>query len=449
MVGIGGSGMSGIAEVLLNLGHQVSGSDLKKTGVTERLEALGAIIHYGHDRSHIKDVDVVVYSSAVSQENPEIKAAKERKIPIIPRAEMLAELMRMKYGIAVAGTHGKTTTTSLIATVLAEGGVDPTVIIGGKLNILDSNAKLGQGDFLVVEADESDGSFLRLSPIITVLTNIDTDHLDYYHDLDSLQKAFEEFNNKVPFYGANILCLDDPNIQNLIPYLKRKCITYGLSTQADCQAREIIFQGLQARFQVFYQGENLGEFILQMPGIHNVQNALVAVAVARELEIEVETIKKGLKNFKGIERRFQIRDEIDKITIVDDYGHHPTEIKATLNAIKQVWEDRRLVVIYQPHRFTRTHLLFNDFLTAFYQADHLVLTEIYSAGENPIENINSKALYQGIKDHGHKSVIFISDFDKIVEHLLEEIKPHDVVLTLGAGDIWKVGIKLIQRLKNK
>jgi len=449
MVGIGGSGMSGIAEVLLNLGHRVSGSDLRKTGVTQRLETLGARIYYGHDKKHIRDVDVVVFSSAVTQENPEIKAATEKMVPIIPRAEMLAELMRMKYGIAVAGTHGKTTTTSLVATVLAEGGVDPTVIIGGKLNIFGSNAKLGQGDFLVAEADESDGSFLKLSPTITVVTNIDTDHLDYYRSIELLQKTFAEFNNKIPFYGLNILCLDDLNIQNLIPNLKKRCISYGLNTQADYQAREVTFEGLQSRFKVFYQGEDLGEFVLRMPGIHNIQNALAAVAVARELELDAVTIKRGIDGFKGIERRFQIRDEMDNITIVDDYGHHPTEIKVTLNAIRQVWEGRRVVVVYQPHRFTRTQILFKEFLTAFYQADHLVITDIYPAGERPIKGVNGKILFRGIKDHGHKSVVFISDFERVVIHLLDELKPFDVVLTLGAGDVWRVGTELIQRLKER
>ncbi len=449
MIGVGGSGMSGIAEVLLNLGHRVSGSDIKNTAVTRRLETLGATIYYGHDRKHVQEVDVVVYSSAVTEENPEIKAAVEKMIPIIPRAEMLAELMRVKYGIAVAGTHGKTTTTSLIATVLAEGGIDPTVIIGGKLNIFGSNAKLGQGDFLVAEADESDGSFLKLSPTITVLTNIDTDHLDYYRDLESLQRTFEEFTNKIPFYGVNILCLDDVNVQNLIPCLKKRYITYGCNTQAEYQAKDLTFEGLQTRFQILCQGENLGEFILKMPGIHNVQNALAAVAVGRELELDGGAIKRGIEAFKGIERRFQVYDEVDTITVVDDYGHHPTEIKVTLDAMKQVWQDRRVLVVYQPHRFTRTQILFNEFLTAFYQADHLVLTDIYSAGEPSIEGITSKALFQGIKEHGHKSVVHVSDFEGVIKHLLNEVRPGDVVLTLGAGDIWRVGTKLMQRLKER
>ena len=445
MVGIGGAGMSGIAEVLLNLGHQVSGSDLKETPVTKRLESLGATLHYGHDRNHICDVDVVVYSSAVMPDNQEIVAAREKMIPIIPRAEMLAELMRMKYGIAVAGTHGKTTTTSLVATVLAEGGVDPTVIIGGKLNIFGGNAKLGQGDFLVAEADESDGSFLKLSPTITVVTNIDTDHLDFYQNLESLQKAFEEFNNRIPFYGVNILCLDDGNIQNLIPQLKKRNVTYGLNTQADYQAREIFIKGLTSRFQVFYHGEDLGEFMLRPPGVHNIQNSLAAIAVGRELGLEVKIIKKGIEEFRGVERRFQIQGEVEEITVIDDYGHHPTEIKVVLNAIKQVWADRRLVVVFQPHRFSRTHILFKDFLTAFYQADHLVLMDIYPAGEKPIEGVTAYALFQGIKDHGHKSVMFFSDVGEIIAHLLEEIKPLDVILTLGAGDVWKLGIEFLQR----
>jgi len=446
MVGIGGAGMSGIAEVLLNLGHKVIGSDLKETSVTRHLAKLGAIIFYGHDQNHVEDVDVVVYSSAVTFDNPEIKAARDKKIPIIPRAEMLAELMRMKYGIAVAGTHGKTTTTSLVATVLAEGGIDPTVIIGGKLNAFGSNAKLGQGEFLVAEADESDGSFLKLSPTITVVTNIDTDHLDFYQDIDSLQKAFEEFNNKVPFYGANILCLDDPNIQSLIPRLKKRHLTYGFNSQADYQARELSFKGLTSKFKVTYHGENLGEYILRIPGIHNIQNALAAVAVGRELGLDLTSIKRGLEEFRGVERRFQIQGEISGITVVDDYGHHPTEIKVTLNASKQVWPNRNLIVVFQPHRFTRTQILFKEFLTAFYQADHLVITEIYPAGEKPIEGVNAQSLYQGIKEHGHKSLVFFPTSEEIITHLVEKIKPGDVVLTLGAGDVGKIGIELLQRL---
>jgi len=441
--------MNGIAEVLLNLGHRVSGSDLKSTAVTKRLETLGATIHYGHDGKHVEAVDVVVYSSAITKENPEIKAAVEKMIPIIPRAEMLAELMRMKYGIAVAGTHGKTTTTSLVATVLAEGGIDPTVIIGGKLNIYGSNAKLGQGDFLVAEADESDGSFLKLSPTITVLTNIDTDHLDYHRNLESLQSAFAEFANKIPFYGVNILCLDDPNVQNLIPRLKKRCITYGFNAQAEYQAKDLTFEGLQTRFQVLHQGENLDELVLKMPGIHNVQNALAAVAVGRELGLGGAAIRRGIESFKGIERRFQVHGEVNEITVVDDYGHHPTEIKATLDAMKQVWQDRRVLVVYQPHRFTRTQILFSEFLTAFYQADHLVLTDIYPAGERSIEGVTSEALLQGIKEHGHKSVIYIPDFQGIIEHLLNEVRSGDAVLTLGAGDVWRVGTELMQQLRGR
>jgi len=449
MIGIGGAGMSGIAEVLLNLGHLVAGSDIKETLVTKRLESLGATISYEHDRKHVQDVDVVVYSSAVTFDNPEIAAARGKVIPIIPRAEMLAELMRMKYGIAVAGTHGKTTTTSLVTSVLAEGKIDPTVIIGGKLNICGSNAKLGQGDFLVAEADESDGSFLKLSPTITVVTNIDTDHLDFYQDLDTLRKAFEDFNNKIPFYGVNILCLDDGNIQTIIPQLKKRYITYGLNTQADYQARDIVFEGVTSTFQVFYQGDHLGEFVLRIPGVHNIQNALAAIAVGRELGLEVINIQKGIEQFRGVERRFQIQGESEGIIVVDDYGHHPTEIKVTLNAMKQVWPDRRLVVIFQPHRFSRTQILFKDFLTAFYQVDHLVLTDIYPAGEKPIEGINAQALFQGIKDHGHKSVVFCSDTEEAILHLMKELKPSDVVLTLGAGDVWKVGSELLQRLERR
>ncbi len=446
MVGIGGSGMSGIAEVLLNLGHRITGSDLKKTPVTRRLQGLGATIYYSHARKHVRDVDVVVYSSAVTPRNPELQEASDKMIPIIPRAEMLAELMRMKYGIAVAGTHGKTTTTSLVATMLAEAGIDPTVIIGGRLNSYGSSAKLGQGDFLVAEADESDGSFLTLAPTITVVTNIDSDHLDYYRDLNALQQAFIDFNNKVPFYGLNILCLDDINVQNILPSLKKRHITYGLTAQADCQARDIALEGLTQEFCVYYQGSELGSFTLKTPGMHNVQNALAAIAVGCELGLEVDTIVRGIASFSGVERRFNVQDEIKGITIVDDYGHHPTEIKVTLNAAKQVWEKRRLIVVFQPHRYTRTHLLFDDFLTSFYQADHLVVTALYPAGEQPIEGVHSEALYQGIKDHGHKSVVYLDRHKNVVDYLVSEAKTGDVVLTLGAGDVWMIGESLVERL---
>jgi UDP-N-acetylmuramate--alanine ligase len=362
---------------------------------------------------------------------------------------MLAELMRKKNGIAIAGTHGKTTTTSLVASVLAEGKIEPTVIIGGKLNIFGSNAKLGQGDFLVAEADESDGSFLRLSPTITVVTNIDNDHLDFYQDLETLHKAFEDFNNKIPFYGVNILCLDDATIQTLIPRLKKRYITYGLNTQADYQARDIVYEGVTSTFQVFYKGEHLGEFVLRIPGVHNIQNSLAAIAVGRELGLDVISIQNGIEQFRGVERRFQIQGEWEGIIVVDDYGHHPTEIKVTLNAMKQVWPDRRLVVIFQPHRFSRTQILFKDFLTAFYQADHLILTDIYPAGEKLIEGISAAELFQGVKDHGHKSAVFCPNVEEIMSHLLSELKPSDVVLTLGAGDVWKVGCELLQRLQRR
>lgn len=447
MVGIGGSGMSGIAEVLLNLGHSVSGSDVRESGVSRRLQSLGAQIYYGHDRSHVHDVDVVVYSSAILPDNPELQEAAGRMIPIIPRAEMLAELMRMKYGIAVAGTHGKTTTTSLVAAVLAEGKIDPTVIIGGKLNSYGTNAKLGQGDFLVAEADESDGSFLTLSPIITAVTNIDSDHLNYYHDLDTLKKAFVAFNNKVPFYGLNILCLDDANVQSIIPSLKKRSITYGLSAQADYQGRDISVTGLASQFQVVYQGESLGAFTLNVPGRHNVQNALAAIAVARELDMDLDTIRKGIASFSGVERRFQIVGEVQGVTVMDDYGHHPTEIKVTLDAVKQVWPERRLIVAFQPHRYSRTSLLFDEFVTSFYQADTLVLTRIYPAGEQPLEGVSAATLFQGIKEHGHKSVVLLEEREAMIDYLMRELQPGDVVLTLGAGDIGTLGESLVQRLR--
>lgn len=448
-VGIGGIGMSGIAELLLNLNYTVSGSDLKESDITKRLRRLGAKIYKGHRKSHIKDADVVVYSSAVDQKNIEVRGAIESMIPVIRRAEMLAELMRMKYSIAVAGSHGKTTTTSLIATVLAKGGMDPTVVIGGKLNSLGSNAKLGEGEFLVAEADESDGSFTRLTPTIAVVTTIDKEHMDHYRDMNMLKEAFLEFINKVPFYGLSVLCLDQQYIQELIPKVEKRHITYGLTSQADYTAKDIISSGLKTSFKVFFKGEEMGEMSISMPGVHNVYNALATIAVGLELDIRFGKIKKALKEFSGIQRRFQVKGEVNGIMVVDDYAHHPEEIKAVLKAAKEGWGDRRIIAVFQPHRYTRTQSLMNEFFTAFNDSDRLIITDIYSAGEEPIENIDAGVIYEGIKSYGYKGVSYIKDKSKIVDALMDIIEKGDIVITLGAGNIWSAGEKLLKRIRPK
>jgi UDP-N-acetylmuramate--alanine ligase len=445
-VGIGGIGMSGIAEVLLNLDYKVSGSDMRESETTERLRRLGGEVSIGHRAENIVSPHVVVISSAVTKENIEVVAAREKLIPVIPRAEMLAELMRLKYGVAIAGAHGKTTTTSMVATVLAAGGIDPTVVIGGKLNSLGTNAKLGQGEFLVAEADESDGSFLKLSPTIAVVTTIDEEHLDYYRDIDEIKDAFLTFINKVPFYGVSVLCLDQPHIQALIPQVQKRYQTYGMSSQADYQARDVALRALGSKFKVANHDTDLGHFELSVPGVHNINNSLAAIAVARELGVDLEVIRKALRDFSGVQRRFQVKGEVNGITVVDDYAHHPTEIKATLAAAASGM-DRRVVVVFQPHRYTRTQHLLEDFFTSFNQADKLIIMDIYAAGEKQIPGVSGQALYEGIKKHGHRDAAFIPDRQKILEHLVETVKKDDLVLTLGAGDVWKIGEELLEKLK--
>ncbi len=447
-VGIGGIGMSGIAEVLLNLGYQVSGSDLRESEITRRLTELGGEITFGHRVENVGNADVVVTSTAVRAGNPEVLEATRRLIPVIPRAEMLAELMRMKYGIAVAGTHGKTTTTSMVATMLVHGGIDPTAVIGGRLDAFGSNAKLGQGKFLVAEADESDGSFLKLSPTIAVVTNVDADHLDYYQDLEEIKRTFVDFINKVPFYGVAVLCLDDPNIQALIPQVKKRFVTYGLSTQADLSASEIEHRGDRTAFTVHHRGQHLGRISFHMPGQHNVLNALAAVAVGLELEIPFARIAEGFQDFGGVQRRFQIKSEVDGIMVVDDYGHHPAEIKATLAAARAGW-NRRVVAVFQPHRYSRTRALFNEFVTAFYQADHLAVMDIYPAGEDPIEGVDARSLAAGIAGHGHKDTHYVGDRQAAVAHLLSVVAEGDIVITLGAGNVWQVGEDLARRRREE
>jgi UDP-N-acetylmuramate--alanine ligase len=449
-VGIGGIGMSGIAELLLNLGHQVSGSDIQETEITRRLETLGATIFYSHQSQQVAGADAVVVSSAIDSDNPEVAAANmDYHIPVIRRAEMLAELMRLKYAVLVAGAHGKTTTTSMVGTVLAEGGLDPTVIIGGRLNAWGTNAKLGQGDFVVAEADESDGTFLLYSPTIVLVTNIDTEHLDFYKDLDEIKETFLEFINQVPFYGLNILCLEDENIQGLLPRIKKRMITYGFSTQADFQARDLAFDGLNVSYRAYYRGQELGKVNLPIPGRHNALNSLAAVAVGHELEIPFSAICRGLQEMPGVQRRFQIKGEVNGVTVIDDYGHHPTEIKAVLKTMALSFPERRRFVLFQPHRYTRTQALFEDFTTAFYQSDVLIVTEIYAASEPAIPGVHAENLTTAIQEHGHGNVRYIPDHLALVPSLLEEVREGDVVLTLGAGNIWQTGEALLEKLKER
>jgi UDP-N-acetylmuramate--alanine ligase len=447
-VGIGGVGMSGIAEVLLTLGYRVTGSDMKRSEAVERLERLGAKVFTGHQPAHVEGAHVVVYSSAVARDNVEVQVARQRGIPTIPRAEMLAELMRLKYGIAIAGTHGKTTTTSMVADVLGAAGFDPTVVVGGRVHGLGANARLGQGEFLVAEADESDGSFLKLSPTIAVVTTVDAEHLDHYADLDAIRAAFLEFVNKVPFYGCAVLCLDEPNIQQMIPQIEKRVITYGLESGADLTARRLVFEGVSSQFEVIHRGRVLGSGSLQVPGRHNVLNGLAAVAVGLDLEVPFERIQQALAGFTGVQRRFQIRGEAQGVLVVDDYGHHPAEIRATLAAAKAGF-DRRVITVFQPHRYTRTQYLRKEFLTAFYQSDVLVVMDIYPAGEAPIPGVHARDLADGIAAHGHREVIYMDgDRDGIVRYLCESTRSGDLVLTLGAGDVGQLGAEFLARLND-
>ena len=439
-VGIGGIGMSGIAEVLLNLGYRVSGSDMKRSAVTDRLEKLGGTIYEGHAASNIEGAHVLVTSTAVRSDNPEVTEALRQQIPVIPRAEMLAELMRLKYGIAIAGSHGKTTTTSMTAYVLTQGGLDPTVVVGGRLNAWGSNAKLGKGDFILVEADESDKSFLKLSPAIAVVTNIDREHLDFYKDLDEIKSHFVQFVNKVPFYGAVIICLDDPNVQAIIPLIKRRIISYGMTAQADISASqiEVMHDKFGSAFNIRYRGQDLGRVHLNVPGMHNVSNAMAAIAIGLDLELSFEVIASALEAFRGADRRFQIKGERqDNILVVDDYGHHPTEIRATLAAAKS--SGRRLVTLFQPHRYTRTAALREEFARSFYDADVVLLTDIYAASEEPIEGVTAQALAEDIERFGHRNVRYIGAVEEGAKAIAAVVQPGDLVLTLGAGSIWKVG----------
>jgi UDP-N-acetylmuramate--alanine ligase len=446
-VGIGGIGMSGIAELLINLGYKVSGSDLKDSPMTRRLADLSGLVFKGHKEEHVEGADVVVYSSAVASENPEIQEAKKRSIPVIPRAEMLAELMRLKYGVAIAGAHGKTTTTSMVASILTCGHLDPTVVIGGRLDIWGgSNAKLGQGDILVAEADESDGSFLALSPAIAVVTNIDHEHMDYYGDMETIRETFISFINSIPFYGTAILCIDNEEIQGIIPRLKKRYLTYGMTSQADLKGRDLEKEKLGVSFEALYHNNSLGRIVVGIPGEHNMLNALAATAVGLELDLDIGVIKEGLKNLGGLARRFQRKGEKRDILVLDDYGHHPTEITATLKTAKECWPERRVIVIFQPHRYTRTEALFDRFAISFNEADVLIVTSIFSAGETAIDGVTGEWLSRGIKEHGHKDVIFSPTQEDALSTLLSILRPGDLVITLGAGDIHRLGPRLLDKL---
>jgi UDP-N-acetylmuramate--alanine ligase len=422
-VGIGGIGMSGIAELLANLGYRVTGSDLNRSKITDRLAELG-------------------------DNNPEILAAREQGIPVVMRAEMLAELMRLKkYGIAIAGSHGKTSTTSMVSWIMAQAGLDPTIVVGGKVDCLGGNAKLGEGEFLVAEADESDGSFLKLSPVLEVVTNIDFEHPDFYADIDQVKEAFVEFIDKVPFYGAAIICLDDKNIAEVLPRISKRVITYGLTRQAEVYAENLRVENGRSRFDAYREGELLGTVELPQPGKHNVYNSLASICVGLELEIDFSVIAEALGSFAGVQRRLELKGVAGGITVVDDYGHHPTEILATLSAVKQAWPDKRLVVLFQPHRYSRTKGLFSEFQTCFHQADYLVMTDIYAASEEPIEGIDSLRLLEKIKQHGQRKTAYIGEVEKLAEAVKDNLLPGDLVLTLGAGNIFRAGEDLLALLE--
>jgi len=445
-VGIGGSGMSGIAEVLINLGYQVTGSDLEEGPTVHRLRALGGTVQRGHRAENVGDADVVVLSSAVKPDNPEAVEARRRQIPVIPRAEMLAELMRLKHGVAIAGSHGKTTTTSMVATVLSGAGLDPTIVIGGRLGILGSNAKLGRGDLLIAEADESDGSFLRLNPTLAVVTNIDAEHLDHYGTLGRLQQAFVDFLNKVPFYGCGIVCLDEPRILEVLPSLTRRVVTYGFSEKADLSATAIELKGFHAAFDVRLQGRALGRVRLQVPGRHSVANALAAIAVGLDLEVPFATIAEHLFAFRGADRRFQLKGEAAGIMVIDDYGHHPVEILATLQAARNGW-GRRTVVVFQPHRYSRVKALLHEFAGAFEGADVLAVTDIYPAGEAPIPGVTAESVSRAIKERGHRDVTLVRDLKDVPAWLMERAREGDMVITLGAGSVYKAGDQFLMLRK--
>ena len=452
-VGIGGIGMSGIAEVLLNLGYKVSGSDLRKSSVTNRLATLGASIREGHGAENIAGAEVVIISSAVRSDNPEVIAAHEQHIPVIQRAEMLAELMRLKYGIAVAGMHGKTTTTSMIAAVLAAGGLDPTVVVGGRVDAMGSNARLGKSQYLVAEADESDRSFLKLSPILSVVTNIDREHMDCYRDMQDVEQTFLQFMDAVPFYGMIVACNDNDDLRRLLPGAKRRIVTYGLRDDSDFRISNLQWgrnHGTAAlsRFRVRYREKDLGEFELRVPGEHNVRNATAAIAVGIGVDIPVDLIRHGLSEFNGVDRRFQLIGSVDGITVIDDYGHHPTEIRATLSAARQCGFGK-IHVIFQPHRYTRTQLLMDEFATAFRDADSVLILDIYPASEPPIPGISGEVLANRITESGGQEALFVPTFAEAKELVTRATRPGDMILTLGAGSISQLGPQVVEALETR
>ncbi len=444
-VGIGGIGMSGIAEVLLNIGYEISGSDIGQSLTVKRLKDLGATITIGHSAENVEGAGVVVISSAIKSDNPEVLRAKEINIPVIPRAEMLAELMRLRYGIAVAGSHGKTTTTSMTAAVLSYGKLDPTIVVGGKVKTMGTNARLGRGDFMVVEADESDGSFLKLSPVISVLTNIDEEHMDYYKNMDELENAFMAFLDKIPFYGLSVLCIDCPRTKELSHNFKKRFITYGFDKEAELRAQDVKISGFETNFDVYLNGADLGSVTLHVPGRHNAQNALAAIAVGMELGMSFEDTSKGLSEFRGIDRRLQIKGKQRGITVIDDYAHHPSEIEVTLSAIKES-HDGRVVVIFQPHRYSRTKLLFDEFARVLVDTDMLYIMDIYAASEEPIDGVSSEILCQSVIEKGGKNVRYLNGED-MLSTVLDDLKQNDIVLTLGAGNIWAFGEKIVEGLR--
>jgi UDP-N-acetylmuramate--alanine ligase len=445
-VGVGGIGMSGIAEVLLNLGYQVSGSDLRAGETTDRLSSLGGRIFLGHEAANVEGAQVVVYSTAVKPDNPELLAARAHGIPVIPRADMLAELMRMKYGVAVAGSHGKTTTTSLVAAVLARGGLDPTIVVGGRLQSIGSNARLGRGQFLVAEADESDGSFLRLSPAVAVITNVDREHLDHHGSLEELRQAFVYFANRVPFYGVTLLCADDPQVRGLLPQVTKRTVLYGTAADAAVRAEDVRFDASGATFRVIVDGAERGPVRLSLPGLHNVRNALAAVAVGLELEVAFPHIVSGLEGFRGVGRRFELRGEAGGVRVVDDYGHHPTEVAATLAAARGVTSGR-VLVLFQPHRYSRTALLHREFAASFGDADRVWVLDVYAAGEAPIPGVSARSIVDSAAAAGQGHVAYAPDAARAVEEAAREARPGDLVLTLGAGDVWRLGERVLERLR--
>lgn len=450
MVGIGGIGMSGMAEILLQKGYTVSGSDAKMGETIERLQELGAHIAIGHSKENIEGADVVVYTSAVkAEENIETKAALKQGLPVIKRAEMLAELMHMKYGVGVAGTHGKTTTTTMVGHVIQDGNFDPTIMVGGKVHSFSkTNAVVGKGDIIIVEADEFDRTFLRLRPSLAVITNIEAEHLDIYNNLADVKEAFIEFANKVPFYGAVVLCLDDSNVRSIIPDIDRRTITYGLTPQAQIRAVDIEIDHFHSSFTVINEGEELGRIKLEAPGKHNVKNALAAVAVGLELDIDFEQIVSGLERFQGVFRRFQKKADKDGVMVIDDYAHHPTEVQATLSAAREGWKDRRLVAVFQPHLFSRTQELYKDFGLSFFDAEVCVITDVYPSREDPIEGVTGKLIADAAQEYGHRQVHYVENKKELPARLKEIVEPNDVIITMGAGDIYKYGESFADELKS-